>query len=130
MRLKEGLYNWKGKKILIVEDDLASSQLLKAILKNTKAEVINSESGEEAIDIFKSEGDIDIVLMDVQLPQIDGYEVTRIFKKIRPEVIIIAETAHAMKEDRKKSLDAGCDDYISKPIDLQKLLKMINNYLV
>jgi CheY-like chemotaxis protein len=127
--VKESSYNWKGKKILIVEDDVASTQLLKTILSNTEAEVLLAESGEEAVELFESKESIDLVLMDIQLPQIDGYEATGKLKKLRPEIIIIAETAHAMKEDRAKSLDAGCDDYITKPIDLQELLKLINKYL-
>jgi PAS domain S-box-containing protein len=121
-------YNWRGQTILIVEDDYSSFLFLKAVIKKTNAEIIHAIDGAKAIEICKS-NDIDLVLMDIQLPKMDGYTATKKIKNFRKNLPIIAQTAHVLEEDRAKSLKAGCDDYISKPIDKNKLLKVLNKYL-
>jgi CheY-like chemotaxis protein/nitrogen-specific signal transduction histidine kinase len=122
-------YSWNNITILIVEDDPHSFSFLKETLKKTNANIIHAKNAEIAIDICKSNMDINIVLMDIQLPQMNGYEATREIKKFRKSLPIIAQTAFAMAGDKEKSILAGCDDYISKPININKLLPKINQFL-
>jgi len=122
-------YNLEGKKILIVEDELSSIQILKAIMDEIQVQISHAENGKEAIEICKADPDIDLVLMDIKMPVMNGYEAAREIKKIRKDLPVIAQTAYALKGDKQKCIQAGCDDYISKPIDLEILIKMMNKYL-
>ncbi|MBC8486275.1 MAG: response regulator [Bacteroidetes bacterium] len=115
-------YNWDGKLVLIVEDDEMSLIYLKEVLKSTNINIIHASDGEQAIEFAHNNPDIDLILMDIKLPEINGYEATRKIKYFRKSVPIIAQTAYAMADDRQKSLQVGCDDYISKPINRHKLL--------
>ena len=119
----------KGKSILLVEDDPTSQEYMKAILEPTGAEIIVSDSGENALEEIYKHKTYDIILMDVRLPGIDGLEVTREIRKKGNKIPIIAQTAHAMGEDRQKCLKAGADDYISKPIEMEQLLTLIHKFL-
>jgi len=116
-------------KILIVEDDIVSLQFIQEILRPTNAELITAENGYKALDIFEQNKDISLVLMDIRLPDISGLEITKKMKQARPSLPIIAQTAYALKSDKKKSMEAGCTDYISKPINYNELLSMIENVL-
>lgn len=127
--IKNMTYNWSGKVILIVEDDLYNSKLILNILKNSKASCLLAENGEEAIEMFKQNPQIDIILMDIQLPDVNGYDVTRAMKKINPTIPVIAQTAFAFAEDKKYSLEIGCDDYIAKPLEKSMLLEIINKHI-
>ncbi len=114
----------KGKKVLIVDDDVRNLFALSTALERFKISVLNAESGQEAIDVLQRMNDIDIVLMDIMMPEMDGYET---MKKIREEkkndqVAIIAVTAKAMKGDRQKCIESGASDYITKPINIEQLL--------
>lgn len=120
---------WKNKKILIVEDVEESVMLLTEMLEPTNALVIIARNGKEAIDICLNDKDIDIVLMDLQLPILDGYKATHEIKRTRPLLPIIAQTANAMSDDREKALDAGCDDYIAKPIRYDELIFTLGKFL-
>lgn len=122
-------YDWSDKLILIVEDQPVSYMFLKAILKETNAKLLHANRGTEALKKYKENPDIDLILMDIQLPQISGHEATRRIKKINPKTPIIAQTANAMSEDKEKALKAGCNDYITKPIERLRLLQMMNKYL-
>jgi PAS domain S-box-containing protein len=122
-------YEWENKTILVVEDDNNSYSLLKETLKKTKANIIRAKNGEIAIDVCKSNINIDIVLMDIQLPNMNGYDATREIKKFRKSLPVIAQTAFAMAGDKEKSILAGCDDYISKPININKLLPKISQFI-
>lgn len=121
-------YNWSGKRILIVEDSPISYELLIKLLNLTKAEFLHEEDGQSAIDRIEKDPSIDLVLMDIQLPVMDGYTTTEKIKEIRPELPVVAQTANAMSDDRRKCLDAGCDDYLAKPIDRHELLDKINRF--
>ncbi|MGM0498322.1 MAG: PAS domain S-box protein [Bacteroidota bacterium] len=123
-------YDWSNKKILIVEDDSLSSKFLETILEDTNATVLLAKDGQEAIDVSKQTEDLDLILMDIQLPGMNGNEATAEIRKLRPKLPIIAQTAHAMVEDKKRSFDAGCDDYITKPINMDTLLDKIQNVFV
>lgn len=120
--------DWKSKTILVVEDVDTNKIFFDAALRRTSARILWAKDGKEAIDIFK-ENDVDLILMDLQLPVMDGYTATREIKKIDSEVPIIAQTAHVMSGEREKCLEAGCDDYLAKPIRLQILIDTLSKYL-
>jgi len=112
-------------KVLVAEDDEGSFIYLTKILKKYNWNIIRTTTGRQTIEKFKEQPDIDLILMDIKMPDLDGYEATRQIKTINPEVPIIAQTAYAMKGDRQKALDAGCDEYISKPINKEMLFEKI-----
>jgi len=116
-------------KILIVEDDETSALHLQIILANKSEKLYRAKTGEEAIEKIKTHTDIDLILMDIKLPLMDGYEVTRKIREFNNEVKIIAQTAYSFEIDRKKAMETGCNDYIAKPLDKEKLLKIINMHL-
>ncbi len=124
----ETKYNWKGKTILIVDDLKIIYQYLKEIFQETKVKYLYAKNGKEAINFINNNSEIDIVLMDIQLPDITGYEATKIIKDKRKEIPIIAQTAYALTEDRIKAISAGCSDYITKPLQKDELFKLINKY--
>jgi two-component system cell cycle response regulator DivK len=123
---KEGL----PKKILIVDDNQDSRELAVQILKNVGYQMIEAADGEDALEKANTENP-DIILMDISIPKIDGYEVTRRLKSqvSFKDIPIIALTAHAMKGDKEKAMEAGCEGYISKPIDIHELPNQIKSYL-
>ena len=122
--------NWKGKNILVAEDDYSNFLLISESLKGTNAEIIWAKDGRETMDIFKERGeDIHLILMDIHMPILSGYDCTREIKKEKPDLPIIAQTAYAMSGERELSFEAGCDDYISKPIQVDQLLEMIGSYI-
>lgn len=118
-------YNWENIQILVVEDDLLSSKFLEAILEDTGASILFTKDGDKAIEEVKK-NKVDVVLMDIQLPGMSGNETTRKIKEINMSIPVIAQTAHAMAEDKNISMDAGCDDYVTKPIDMNVLLDKID----
>lgn len=120
----QALKNFGGK-ILIVEDDPFNTKYLQEILSATGAEVLLADNGQKAIDMV-NDSDINVVFMDIRLPDIDGYEATQSIKKRNPDVKIIAQTAFATLADKQKALDAGCDGYLSKPILRSKLLETLD----
>jgi len=93
------------------------------------AELLWAKNGQEALDIVKNRNDIDLVLMDIQMPIMDGYETTRKIKEFNKDINIIAQTAYALPKDNIKCFEAGCDDYIAKPISLNDFLKKLDKYL-
>jgi PAS domain S-box-containing protein len=122
-------YDWKGKNLLIIEDDMISREYMREILKPTGAELLLAANGTEGINAFESHPNIDLVLLDIRLPDISGMEVAGKLKEENKQVPIIAQTAHAMGEDRKKCIQAGADDYIAKPADVEDMLSIINKYI-
>ena len=125
----EDQYNWDNKNILVVEDSQMSYELITKLLKGTGAVFSLETDGLRAIERCRSDQSIDLVLMDIQLPYLDGYEATRKIKEIRPDLPIVAQTANAMLDDRKKALESGCEDYIAKPLDRMELAEKINKLL-
>jgi len=115
--------------ILIAEDDEGSFDYLKAVLKKIDCEIIQTITGPEAVEMAFNNPDIDLILMDIKLPEKDGYEATREIRELNKEVPILAQTACAMMGDKAKALNAGCDDYIAKPIKRKELMEKINTVL-
>lgn len=115
--------------ILVVEDDETSFTILEMILKRQQFNLLWARNGEEALHIFKENPAISLVLMDLKLPGIDGFEVTRNIRKQNGTIPIIAQTAYALTGDAKKATEAGCNDYIAKPIRKQELLRKIEAFL-
>ena len=123
-------YDWNNRVVLITEDEEVSFFYLKTLLKKTEARIIRAKNGKEAVEIIAEHYDeIDVILMDLNMPVMDGYEATRIIKSMHPEIPIIAQTAYTLTEDRRKCLQAGFDGYISKPISSVVLLSMVNENL-
>jgi len=122
-------YNWKDKVILVAEDVSTNFLLVKKSLKKTEVNLIWAKNGQEAVDEFTNNKKIDLVLMDIRMPIMNGLEATRQIKEMNPTMPIIAQTAYAMDGDREKSLDAGCDAYISKPINLKEFISLIAKFL-
>ncbi|MCF8334893.1 MAG: response regulator [Bacteroidales bacterium] len=112
---------WKNKIILIVEDEYSNYYLLKKIVELRGAATIWVTNGRDAVNTMNEEQDIDMILMDLKLPVMNGLDATRKIKENYPKTPIIAVTAHAMKTDRKMALSAGCDDYIAKPLKKAQL---------
>jgi PAS domain S-box-containing protein len=121
-------YNFNNKSILIVEDDVYNAEYLKEILSNTGFRIIHTLYGKDAIDISLN-SELDMILMDINLPDINGYEASKQIRRQRPKLKIIAQTAYAASEDKKRAFDAGCNDYISKPLKRDILLSMINKHM-
>ena len=118
----------KKLKIVIVEDDPISKLLMTKVIGPFSKEIIKVNTGFHAIETCKNNPDIDLVMMDINMPGMNGYEATSKIRLFNKEVIIIAQTANALSSDRKKALDSGCNDYISKPIDNDKLKELIHKY--
>ena len=123
-------YQWANRVVLITEDEEVNFYLLKAIFKRTEARIIRAKNGKEAVDIIgEFKGDIDLILMDLNMPVMDGYEAMRIIKSGYPDIPIIAQTAYSLTEDRNKCMKAGFNDYISKPINRLALFRLVNENL-
>lgn len=122
-------FDWSNLTILVVEDNLISYKLLEISLLKTGSKVLHAENGQEAVDMVKENPGIDLVLMDIQLPVKNGYVATMEIKQINPDLPVIAQTANAMDDDKQKCIEAGCSDYITKPIVIEKLLPVIEEYL-
>ncbi len=121
-------YNWSNKTILIAEDIDSNFRFLKESLKKTQVNIIHVTNGKEALEICKSRKKIDLVLMDLQMPVMNGYEAIRKIKIYNENIPIIAQTAFAMANERTKSFEAGSDDYISKPINEKILFEKISKF--
>jgi PAS domain S-box-containing protein len=123
------LRSWDDKKILIAEDDHSNYYFLFEALKETGVQVLWAKNGEETLEMFRENRDLNLVLMDINMPLINGYECTREIKKERPGLPVIAQTAYAMSGEREVSRLAGCDDYLSKPIKVSELLDTISRHI-
>jgi PAS domain S-box-containing protein len=115
--------------ILVAEDEENNFELTKVILSMYDVEILHAWDGQQAVDFVQKNGDIDLVLMDIKMPVMNGYDATREVKKIRPKLPVIALTAYALPGDREKALSAGCDDYMSKPVSLKEFLTIVKKHL-
>ena len=117
-----------GLKILIAEDDDISEQLLSLSVRKLSREILKVRSGIEAVEICNQHPDLDLIFMDIQMPDLNGYEATRQIRAFNNKVVIIAQTAYGLSDDREKAIDAGCNDYIVKPIHKDVLVALIRKY--
>lgn len=129
MEFTDDNYSWAGKTILIVEDNETSNIYFEAALRKTKASLIWAKNGLDAVDLVKANPNVDLILMDINMPKMDGIEATRIIKTLYPEIIVVVQTAFLLSGEERMCQDAGCDEFITKPIRLKYLLDTINRYL-
>ena len=121
-------YNWSKKVILIAEDEVFNYQYLESVLVNTKARLVWVKNGQEAVNYVKSGKHADAVLMDIRMPIMDGYTATKEIKKINKFLTVIAQTAFAMTMEKEECENAGCDDYLAKPIRPRILLEVLQKH--
>ncbi len=121
--------NWKDKTIVIVDDTRLNFVLLKTILRKTETNIVWFENGRDVIDYVKKSLAVDLILMDIRMPIIDGIEASRIIKEFAPHIPIVIQTASVMGEAFEEIKNSGCDDTIFKPIDSAKLLNIIQYQL-
>jgi signal transduction histidine kinase/CheY-like chemotaxis protein len=122
-------YLWKDKVILVVEDEEVNAMFLEAIFQDTEAQVIYAKNGQQAVDLCKSINKIDIILMDIKMPIMNGIKATTEIRKFNTNIPIIAQTALASPEDKEQCMLAGCNDTIIKPIEVEELMGLISRYL-
>ncbi len=122
-------FNWRGKTILVAEDEISNFMFLKEVLKKTGVTILWARDGAEAVEQARQHPEIGLVLMDIKMPVLNGLDATRQIKSFRKELPVIAQTAYAMEGDEAKSREAGCNDYLSKPIRKDDLLKKVSDYL-
>lgn len=122
-------FDWKNKTLLVAEDVESNFQLIETLLRKTGIKIIWVKNGQEAIDSVQNTEGIDLILMDIQMPIVNGYEATKMIKKTHTNLPIIAVTAFALEGDKEKMLDAGCDDYIAKPIKSKELYSKMGYFL-
>lgn len=128
MESKKQNLQLKGKKVLIAEDDDFSAQVLQLMVEETKAHVIVAREGEEAVQLFK-ENKFDLVLLDISLPKLNGYEVLSEIRKLDPFIPVIAQSAHALNNEKEKSILYGFNYYITKPVTMKILNEILGRFL-
>jgi PAS domain S-box-containing protein len=121
--------DYAGKTILIAEDEESNFDFMKILFTRMNIRVLWAKNGREAIDLCETDPSINLVLMDIKMPLLDGYEATKLIKNKRPGLPIIAQTAYAMTSDRLEAEKAGCDGYLSKPVRINQLTEILENYL-
>ena len=124
----KGIAAIRSLKIMIAEDDETSRNYISLIINDFNAKILEARTGIETVELCRNTKDLDLILMDIQMPIMSGYDATREIRKFNKKVIIIAQTAFALSGDREKALEAGCDDYISKPIKRGELIRVIEKY--
>lgn len=121
--------SFNGEHLLIAEDDDINFQYLQEVFHSHNLRITRAVNGTETVEVVNKTSDIDLILMDIQMPQLDGLSATKIIRKKNTTVPIIAQTAYAFTSDRIKSLDAGCNDYLSKPTKPGELISIVYKYL-
>jgi len=126
---KKEQYDWSNKTILIAEDTEINYIFLVEALKSTKVSILRAKDGEEAIQVCKEHENIDLILMDINMPKLDGFESTQQIKQLKPNIPIIAQTALNIEDAKEKAEKVGCDDFILKPIRLKQFLSKLDTFL-
>ncbi len=123
-------YNWQNYTVLVAEDDEICYKYIELVLsRKTSINIIWAVTGKEAVDYCKLYNHIDIVLMDIQLPELDGYEATRRIKSQKPNLPVIIQSANTPGEEIERCMAAGCDSYVAKPLDIPVLFKKMDSLL-
>ena len=122
-------HNWSDKTILIAEDEKINYLFLKAVFEKSGARILWARNGQEAIDICQDHQGVDLVLMDLKMPVVDGNEATRQIKGFNPAIRVIAQTSFSYKNDRDEAQAAGCDGFLSKPVKPMNLLATVEKFL-
>jgi signal transduction histidine kinase len=122
-------FNWQNKTILIAEDEDFNYLFLQEVLSITNVKILRAKNGKEAIKTLNNIPEIDLILMDLKMPILNGFKATEEIKQTHKNIPIIAQTAYALSGDREKAIEAGCDEYISKPIEKEELIKLIAKFL-
>ncbi|MBE0647234.1 MAG: response regulator [Bacteroidales bacterium] len=127
--MMRGDINWQGRNILIVEDDQICFSYLDVLLKPTRVTIFHALEGQQAVNLCNAHPELDMVLMDVRLPGMNGLDATRKITSFRNDLPVIAQTAYASDDDKAAALSAGCWDFIAKPIPANDMIQMIKKYL-
>ncbi len=114
--------------ILIVDDEKTAHQLYKIMLQPEGYTLLHAENGQEAVDIFRKNPDIKLILMDIKMPVMDGYEATRQIRKIDDAIPVVAQTAYSLPADKKLAIEAGCTGHLAKPVSRKMLTDTIQKY--
>ena len=120
-------FNFSDKTVLVVEDNPISFKLMHAVLKQVQTNVVHAVNGREAIKLCETDMHFDLVMMDMQMPEIDGKQATRRIKVIRPDLPVFATTANSYDEDATACLEAGCDAFLTKPLQFQKMFELMQS---
>ncbi|HMM10939.1 MAG TPA: response regulator [Bacteroidales bacterium] len=126
---RQNLPDWSQYTFLVVEDTMSNKALIETFLSRTGVRLLFAYNGLEAIEAVQSDAKIDLVLMDIRLPDMNGLNATRIIKQIKPELPVLAQTAYAMEADRQACYEAGCDGFIAKPYRINEFISKINSIL-
>lgn len=121
-------FDWEGKVILIAEDEPANFLFIAKVIESTKAKVIHAENGTSAIEIIKDNPDIDLILMDIHMPELNGFDAANAIKSLKPEIPVIMQTCYPEVNTEELS-KVSFDDFVKKPINITKLLVMLNKHL-
>jgi len=120
---------FQGQKVLVVEDNLITFKLIEAHLEKRNLNLVHAMDGLEGVRLFKTHDDIELIIMDMQLPGMNGLEATKVIRKLNEHIPIIAATASAFEDDKEECLEAGCTRYITKPINFPLLMEYIEEHL-
>jgi len=126
---QEKILDLSGRKILIAEDDSANYLFIESFLKQTHADILWARDGKEVMDIFKADPSLDMILMDLKMPEINGIDATMAIRKTNKDIPVIALTAYAFADDRENSIKAGCNAYLAKPVKIEQLSEILSSYL-
>jgi len=121
-------FDFSDKVVLVVEDNVISFKLIDALLKQVKANVVHASNGRMAIDKCSTDEHFDLVLMDMQMPEVDGLEATRKIKEMRPWLPVVATTANIYDENAQACREAGCDEFLTKPLQFRKMFELMQSF--
>jgi CheY-like chemotaxis protein len=123
------MQDWNTKVILIAEDEPANYLFLEKILKPSAAHIIHAENGRDAVEHVKNNPNIDLVLMDIYMPELNGFEASKMIKTLKPKLPVIAQTFHQQESDGENYITAGFDAIIRKPVNINKLFAILEHFL-